>query len=200
MTALRDCANILIGCTSARTVWLAVVIAVDIGLICARDLFLLPLPFLLDAMTDEPAHATTAMLYVGAVAAIVRLRPNRTDMIAAMLGGTLIDLDHLPAILGWDGLTTGTHRPYSHSLLTVVAILLITWQLHGRRRTAAQAVVVAVSSHLMRDMATGGVPLLWPFSPENVTSPYGVYAATLAIFGAVVVCRTRTVVSREYDP
>lgn len=188
------------GGAPVRTVRLAGVIAVGIGLMGARDLFLLPLPFLLDALTDEPAHAATALLSVGAGAAIARRRLARMAAIVALLGGTLIDLDHLPAILGWDGLTAGTQRPYSHSLLTVAAISLIAWRLRGGRRAAALVIAGAVSSHLMRDMATGGVPLLWPFPPDNVTIPYGVSAATLATFGVAVVIReTRRAFSRRDD-
>lgn len=57
-----------------HTIWLTVGTAVGIGLICAHDRFLLPLPFLLDALTDEPAHVATTLLYVGACAAIARRR------------------------------------------------------------------------------------------------------------------------------
>jgi len=86
----------------------------------------------------------------------------------------------------------GTIRPYSHSLLTVAAIALLAWWLRGVRRAAALAIAVAVLSHLMRDMATGGVALLWPLSWGNMTVAYDFYAATLVICGMVVIHGARS--------
>ncbi len=40
-----------------------------------------------------------------------------------------------------------------------------------------------VSTHLVRDMATGGVPLRWPRDKRRVRIPYALYLALLTVAG-----------------
>jgi membrane-bound metal-dependent hydrolase YbcI (DUF457 family) len=125
------------------------------------------------------------------VAAVAPLR--RAAVLGAVAGGCLIDADHLPyTLFRSEALTEGTVRPYSHSALTV-AVLAVALAAARRRRAAIvlASALIALASHLGRDAATGGVPLAWPASEDNVTLPYEAYAAALVVAGAAVAVRAR---------
>ncbi len=133
-------------------------------------------------IVDEPAHLATCLVVLLAVIAISGRRPPLPFVVAALIASVAIDVDHLPAYLGWNGLTGTLPRPYSHSLLVV--LLLVGF---GRvsRRTARQVsygLALGVATHLFRDLATGpGVPFLWPLTDATFTLPYAVCAVTLAL-------------------
>src|SRR4051812_47963644 len=59
-------------------------------------------------LLDEPAHLLTTLIGVGAVVAVTRNAVSTTWILSAVLAGNLIDLDHVPALLGSDILTAGT--------------------------------------------------------------------------------------------
>jgi hypothetical protein len=133
---------------------------------------------------DETAHVCTALL-LAAVAPPFVLRYG----LPIALGAVILDLDHLPGVLGSDMLAKGVNRPYSHSLLTLIIVLLIALALSPTWRRATLAITFALATHLFRDLATGKVPLLWPASDHGFNLPYRAYALTLAVATAAIVGR-----------
>jgi membrane-bound metal-dependent hydrolase YbcI (DUF457 family) len=149
----------------------------------------------LEAILDESAHVATALLAVGALVS----RPPLTLHWGALMGAVLIDLDHAPReFWGSYVLTFATYRPYGHSLFVVCLLLVLAAVLHEVARPkrggvawslAAVGATLGVASHLLRDLVTGGVPLLWPLRPNNVEVPYLAYIALLLI--ATLLCAWR---------
>jgi inner membrane protein len=141
----------------------------------------------LDAgLLDETAHLMTGALIVAAI-----FRGARTDfVIAALAGSVLIDIDHVPQYLGDRFLTHGADRPYTHSLLTLVAIaaLAMAWR---RRRVALAGAFVGILGHFGRDLSesTAGVPLLWPWSYHSYASPHWIYLMAIGLLAAVAIGR-----------
>lgn len=156
---------------SGYLVWLAV------GLVFAVDAVFnrYTPPLAVAALMDESAHAITALLWLGALG----LRRRQFLIAGALLGAVFIDVDHLPLELGWDFLTRGTNRPYTHSLLAIGGSVLVASLLTGPRRQVVLGAAFGLATHVIRDMATGGVPLYWPIAVHRVTIPYVVYAALL---------------------
>ncbi len=109
-----------------------------------------------------------------------------------LLASVAIDVDHIPDRLGWHGLTAGTPRPYTHSLLTI-AIVLILGVLGRRRRAVFFGMAAGLAIHFLRDMAEprSGVALLWPFSLHSFRFPHGVYLAAMAALAVVAGFRAR---------
>jgi inner membrane protein len=140
---------------------------------------------------DEPAHFATSMLLLGGIASGLRRwgrRPRAGFAVGLLLAGNLIDLDHLPAILGSLVLTHGTSRPYTHSMTTVVALLMLAAAARVRRRGVAFVALgaaVGVSGHLLRDLATSPVSLLWPASDAGLTIPHPAYLSILALAAVI---------------
>ncbi len=131
---------------------------------------------------DESAHLATAGILLSAWAAN-RTRTPSGEFVAAALGSAvLLDLDHVPRdLFGSTVLTRGTHRPYGHSLLTVLAAAAGSRLLRtARGRSIASGIAAGTALHLVRDLATGGVPLLWPLTRRTVKVPYPGYVALLA--------------------
>lgn len=148
-----------------------------VALILVADALLanndLPRPVV--ALLDELAHLATAFLLLSALSAV----GSRPFAVGAGLGAIGIDGDHVPGEFGWDIITRGTGRPVTHSLATYGALLLLACALPGAARTATMGTACGVLAHLVRDLGTGGVPLLWPASKRRVRAPYGAYLATL---------------------
>jgi membrane-bound metal-dependent hydrolase YbcI (DUF457 family) len=148
-----------------------------LGCIFAVDVFLWVSspPLVVDGLTDWAAHAATVILVLALIADV-----SRMFALGALAGGVLIDIDHVPQYLGTDFLTMGTPRPYTHSLLMVLVVVLIAWQASGQLRVFMSGAALGLASHLIRDMAepgqNGGVSLFWPSSDRGVTIPYAVYA------------------------
>lgn len=162
--------------TSSAAVLLAVVLAVDV-LVALTDL-----PRAALGVADEVAHLSTAVLLLRVAAArwpLARPLPP-TLIVAALAASVLIDVDHVPAdVFGSDVLTEGTKRAV-HAL---PVHRRRAGPCRGRRQTRYGATgpgrAVGVALHLCRDLATGGVALVWPASTALVTVPYLVYALTL---------------------
>jgi inner membrane protein len=132
-------------------------------------------------IVDEPAHLLTAALLLLVLAAAVRSPPPLSFALAALVASVAIDLDHIPAELGWEGLTRGTPRPYTHALWTVALFVLLGVAARGALRPISLGVAFGVCAHLLRDLAFGGgVALLWPLSEQGMKLPYAVYAGVLA--------------------
>jgi inner membrane protein len=134
------------------------------------------------ALLDESAHLATGLLLLGA---LVR-RPSPLLVLGTALGSMGIDVDHIPLVLIHHGDLYGVPRPTTHSLLTIIVIAGVALLLTARYRPYALGVAFGIATHLIRDMATGGVPLLWPVSPAFFDLPHSVYTALL-LAGALLV-------------
>lgn len=146
------------------------------------------LGLLVDGVTDEVAHLSTALLVLLAVAGPARLDRHRVEVATTLLASVAIDLDHLPLYAGVPGAAEGG-RPASHSVSTVVLLALAAVWLR-RARPVLLAAAAGIGLHLLRDLSTGpGVPLLWPLSTEHVRLPYGPHLALLCLLAAVAVLR-----------
>ena len=137
---------------------------------------------------DEPAHLATALLLLLALLTLVRSRrPSMSFLAAALIASVAIDLDHIPELLGWQGLTGGLPRPYTHSLMTPLVLIVVGALAGGRIRPVAFGAAFGVGAHLCRDLCTGpGVAILWPLSSAPVRLPYLVFAAGLILIAVVV--------------
>lgn len=173
-----------------RAWWLAPLCLVGVLLLDA----LIPrvTSYALFAAGDELAHLLTTAIGVLALAAAARGRLPLAFAVGAVLGGNLIDADHLPLMLGNDILTEGTPRPYSHSL-TFVLVLLVLGRLSQRWVAAAlYGAAFGLAGHLLRDLGTGSVALFWPVTNHGFEIPYLAYAVVLAMgAGAATVLRRR---------
>jgi inner membrane protein len=141
-------------------------------------------------LLDEPAHFATTLICLLALAGMLALAGRGRwplplpFVLAALVMGNLIDLDHLPMALGNDALTAGTPRPYSHSLITVVLLAAGAGAARlGRRRllgTVLAGAAFGVCCHLFRDLGTAPVALLWPVSSRGLVVPESAYLVVLA--------------------
>lgn len=147
-------------------------------------------------IADETAHLLTALLILAAV-------PRRWSPItggSTLMVAVLIDLDHVPLVLGSDLLTRQTGRPVTHALWTVGLVLILAAMTRDRVRSALLGGSLGLVAHFARDVATtsAGVPLLWPLSPHGFTVPYAIYVtALLACWAAFCVGRTSWATSRN---
>lgn len=143
------------------------------------------LPLFKEAVVDETAHVATALI------AVICFFPQAgiRMVVGAVLGSTAIDLDHLPAMAGSLILTAGTNRPYTHSMTTVVLVTFLGFALPSLLRPFVWGVTFGVLSHLLRDMATGGVPLFWPLATFRVVVPYHLYFVVLVAATCITVVR-----------
>ncbi len=136
-----------------------------------------------EAVLDESAHLLTAWLLLAAAG--VR---SRRVVAWALAGAVLIDLDHLPLYAGLPVSADGG-RPVSHSVATVLVLLLAAGAWRAQRSRLA-ALALGVVLHLVRDLAVGpGVPLLWPVLSDSVRVPHAGYLAVLAAAVAVIAVR-----------
>jgi len=142
----------------------------------------------IDALLDESAHLATAFLLLS----VLRAPCSRPFMVGAALGAIAIDGDHVPGEFGWDIVTRGTGRPVTHSLATCGALFLLARALPGTARAATVGAACGVLAHFVRDLGTGGLPLLWPASNRRVRVPYGAYLAALLVAGAGAWRRARS--------
>lgn len=130
------------------------------------------------ALLDIPINGLTALFVV----APLILRPFRPRLaLLALAAGILLDLDHAVAArsIHLEDMLSLQARPIAHSLGFVVLASLLAG-LIARRVVVGWVVIAALSSHLMRDMALGGVRLYYP--AEGVSRiPYPSYLAGLLL-------------------
>jgi membrane-bound metal-dependent hydrolase YbcI (DUF457 family) len=151
-------------------------------------LHLRPWPRWSEAILDESGHAATTIIVLLAMASLLRRPVTLPIVLAALAGGILIDVDHIPyEIYGWNAFTLGTVRPYLHSLVTVAALAILAVTGTRSRMTMMLTVAFGVGTHLLRDMATNGVPLLWPLVTARVEILYPQYLMLLAAAAMVSV-------------
>jgi inner membrane protein len=136
---------------------------------------------------DEPAHLATGVLVVALLVALLRAPPPLAFVAAALVASMAIDVDHIPQYLGWNGLTEGAPRPYTHSLLTPLVLLLAGLLARGRLRAVALGAAAGVCAHLLRDLATAsGVALLWPLGSAGMRIPYWSYLLPLLLIACAL--------------
>lgn len=115
-------------------------------------------------LLDEPAHLLTNLLGLLVLALVTRV--STRFALAVLVSAVAVDLDHLPHYFGTGPLspTTGG-RPYTHSFLTVAAVLVVAGAVR-RRRSAALGVAFGLVLHFARDVLEGppGVSLWWPLT------------------------------------
>jgi hypothetical protein len=140
------------------------------------------------ALMDESAHLATTLTLLGGLAALRGRRPAPAFVLGSVLAGNLIDLDHVPKILGRPFLTNGTARPYPHSLLTVAAAAALGATGRGRTAGFLSGVALGVGGHLLRDVSISPAPLAWPFSSRDVRTPRWPYLATLTACAVSAAC------------
>jgi len=141
-------------------------------------------PLLVEAALDESAHlATTALCFLPPVRYLQEApRLRRRFAVAALAASVLIDLDHVPLqIFGSDVLSRGTVRPHVHSLVAPFLALALSVAVSPPRHAVLLGVAFGFSAHLLRDAATGGVPLFWPVTPHAMLLPYADYAVIIAV-------------------
>lgn len=143
-------------------------------------------PLAAAAGLDETAHTITAILLLSALVP----RADPALKLGTLLGGVLIDVDHVPLLLGNELVTAGATRPYSHSLAMVGGLLLVAAGLARDRRRIVLGAAFGLATHLLRDMATGGVPLFWPLTRATIALPYTLYATLLLAAASLVLWRS----------
>jgi inner membrane protein len=137
---------------------------------------------------DETAHFLTALLLIQLLPTVVRARVA----IPALVASVAIDLDHVPQYLGDYFLTIGTPRPYTHSLLTPLVLLVLALALR-RHRVLLLGLALGVLLHFFRDLAEGngsGVSLLWPLSDHAFSYPHATYLLLMGCVVAAELCLT----------
>jgi membrane-bound metal-dependent hydrolase YbcI (DUF457 family) len=168
------------------------VVVTGIAVIGAADLllWLWTAPRVIVALADELAHAATGLVAFGAFGVACE-----APVVAAVLAGSvLIDLDHVPDLLGSDVLQHGIPRPYTHSLSTVVVLVCAALLLPSKTRKLVLVAALALLLHFFRDIAEPGGPgvaLLWPFSDQAYTLEYGWYAGALVLLAAIALARRK---------
>jgi membrane-bound metal-dependent hydrolase YbcI (DUF457 family) len=137
---------------------------------------------------DEIAHLSTTLIILW----VLGRRVCDRFLVPALIASVAIDADHIPGELGSDIITRGTPRPYTHSLLTIVVVLVaaVLWR---RRRDILLGVAIGLGIHFWRDMAESdaGVSLLWPFSDHPFTFSHTLYLVVMAAFVALAAIRCR---------
>jgi membrane-bound metal-dependent hydrolase YbcI (DUF457 family) len=128
----------------------------------------------LHGVYDELGHALTALV------AVIGVRALRLPVPAwsVVLGGMILDLGHVPQMLGYASALEGSTRNGSHSL-AVVAFLACLGFLDRRHADVWLGIAIGATSHLWRDMGTGTVPLLWPLRETVYDTLYTRYLAVL---------------------
>jgi inner membrane protein len=113
-------------------------------------------------------------------------------VIAALIASVALDLDHVPGYFNALFLTHGTPRPYTHSLMTVVLLVVVALVVENRWREVLLGLAVGTSLHLFRDMSEpdqAGVALFWPLSNAGFRLPYALYGSTMVVLVVVAAVR-----------
>ena len=147
---------------------------------------------------DESAHLLTMLFVLWALGC----RLDRPFAKAALVTSMAIDVDHIPQYLGWSGLTKGTPRPYTHSLLTILILLGVALVASYRSVSRGGArwpglsqimsgLAVGVGVHFCRDMTepASGVSLLWPISYHSFNFQHWTYVIAMAALATVCLVR-----------
>lgn len=186
-----------------RTLTYLVAIAVCVaGLLALRRLEPASETLTIHGFYDEVGHLLTAL-----VAAIgIRALRLPVPIWSVLLGGMILDLGHVPQILGYVGSLEGSSRNGSHSL-GVVAVLACLGFLDRRRANIYLGIAIGAVSHLWRDMGTGTVALMWPITETVYGTLYTRYIAGLTGMAVAMVgsagllgVHSQTIVTHEQRP
>jgi membrane-bound metal-dependent hydrolase YbcI (DUF457 family) len=129
----------------------------------------------LHGVYDELGHALTALVAAIGVRALRLPVPSWS----ILFGGMVLDLGHLPQLLGYASALEGSTRNGTHSL-AVVALLASLGFVDRRHANVWLGIAIGATSHLWRDMGTGTVPLMWPLRETVYGTLYTRYLAVLA--------------------
>ncbi len=136
---------------------------------------------------DELAHLATGLM----VCLVLARGQSQRFRWALLVSSVVIDIDHLPGLLGGQWLTNGTPRPYPHSVgtLLLVALAGLLWR---RGRGICAGALLGLIWHLWRDLAEPdtGVALLWPVSDHAFSVSYGAYAVSMAALAMILLVRS----------
>jgi hypothetical protein len=142
---------------------------------------------------DETAHLLTTLIVLWALGR----RACDRFLIPALVASVTIDLDHIPRELGTDFLTRGTSRPYTHSLLSIVIVLVAAagWR---SRREVLLGIAIGLAIHFWRDMSENGtgVALAWPVSRHEFVLSHTGYLIVMGVFVCLAALRCRSRVRR----
>jgi hypothetical protein len=137
--------------------WVVPPLAVGLIVLVDRRIWTGGIPLPAKAVADETAHlATTACLL-----SLLGGGRSRPFYAGAALGSVALDVDHVPM---YALARPRTYRPKTHSFPAVVLVAVAAAGARGRRRAILEGVTFGLVSHLVRDVLTGGAPLLWPLS------------------------------------
>jgi membrane-bound metal-dependent hydrolase YbcI (DUF457 family) len=128
-----------------------------------------------EGVIDEAAHLATAAVL------LAPWRAGRTGpwALGALAGAILIDVDHVPGELGRWWIALPGERPYTHTALIPLALVMFGRRAGGWRRPALFGTGAGLATHLLRDLALGGCRLAWPVRKDTVSLPYWPYAISL---------------------
>jgi inner membrane protein len=133
--------------------------AVTVILLVDRSIWRPSCPWAVKGVGDETAHLATTALLLAPFAA----RVDTPVVLAALVGSVALDVDHVPV---YARLLSDDRRPGTHSIATpaVVAAIGCLPGLRREQRRVVWGLCAGLASHLLRDVLTGGAPLLWPWS------------------------------------
>lgn len=161
-----------------------------IGLFDAALLGLRPwLPMPAVGLLDIAAHVLTTAILLATVAPV----RSRTFVLSALWASILIDVDHAPPFLHLLTVPFHTERPITHCLLVAVLPLFLVRLRPAWSRALLTGVSCGILTHLLRDAATGSIPLLWPLPIAPLRLPYPAYALALLACASILRWRFRRV-------
>lgn len=127
---------------------------------------------------DGLCHLGTALAVTLPVLPYVRDRAGFLRV--ALLSAVAFDLDHVAAArsLSLERCSSMPSRPASHSFLSplLLAVLVERWR---PEKHIGLGVLLGLTSHLLRDLGTGGAPLVHP--RRIITMPYGTVVFLLGL-------------------
>ena len=141
---------------------------------------------LVHGLADEVAHLLTAIICLAAV----RAMGVPVHWLPGIIGGVIIDLDHIPLLLDLVSPVPGSSRPESHSLASV-AVVLAVGLVVPQWRAATWSMGYGMVTHLFRDTATGSTPLWWPAVATPVHLRYSLYLLVLVVLAAIAAVSAR---------
>lgn len=144
------------------------------GIIAVRILDQGDVSLPIHGLLDHIGHLLTAAVAALAIRAIRLPIP----VWSVLLGGMLLDLGHVPQMLGVVNALEGSSRNGSHSLAIVILLAGLGF-LDQRRANIWLGIAVGATSHLWRDMGTGTVPLMWPITETVYGTIFNRYLAVL---------------------
>lgn len=134
----------------------------------------------LHGLADEVSHVITAAIWLLAA----RSLGLDLHVVPGVIAAVLIDIDHVPDILGLASPPEGTSRPVTHALWIVLVVLACA-MIARKHRASGVGIAVGLLSHLARDLATGTVLLWWPLADQRVSMPYATYILFTAALAAL---------------